>query len=56
MCIQIRVFVFIGVHVFVICVYTGMHVEKYAYVCAHIGVCVRYVCIVMDMGVCLYVM
>lgn len=45
MCIQIRVFVFIGVHVFVICVYTGMHAEKYAYVCAHIGVCVCQVCV-----------
>lgn len=48
---------FIGVHVFVICVYTGMHEERYAHVCAHIGVCIygcifRYVCIGMDMGVC----
>ena len=33
-----------GVHVFVICVYTGMHVEKYAYVYAHIGVCVSGMC------------
>lgn len=48
---------FIGVHEFVICIYTGMYVERHAYVCAHIGVCVfRYVCIGMDMGVCLCVM
>lgn len=39
-CVYKKGYVFVGVHVFVICVYTGMHVERYAYVCAHIGVCV----------------